>query len=259
MGCAPYFDAFFTDLDLSTLDAARSSIKILNTLDISPVLLPDERCCGHDLYWNGDMEHFDNLAGQNVAQIEESGAKTILFSCAECMSAFKNLYPARKYDLKVDLKHMSQFLAEKIQSGDIEMKEAEREYTFQDPCRLGRHMGIYDEPRQVLSESSEENSDSPSHFHEMRHNRKQSLCCGVSAWMNCDVNARSIQTERLKQAEQTGADVLTVACPKCQIHLVCTQKDKTLKEGHDIRIRDIASVALERMNNTKPQTGETHD
>ncbi|MFQ6615983.1 MAG: (Fe-S)-binding protein, partial [Fidelibacterota bacterium] len=247
VGCAPYFDAFFTDLDLSTLEAARSSIKILNALDISPVLLPDERCCGHDLYWNGDVEHFKILADHNVSRIKGNGVRTVLFSCAECLSAFKNLYPAQGYDLDVEFKHMSQFLAEKVESGEIKMKDARQVYTYQDPCRLGRHLGIYDEPRRVLSHGSSENGGPSSAFHEMRHTRKQSLCCGVSAWMNCDVNAKSIQMERLRQANDTGADVLAVACPKCQIHLICTLKDKTLQEGYEIKIQDIASVALERM------------
>lgn len=247
VGCAPYFDAFFTDLNLSTLNAARSSIRILNALDIVPAVLPQERCCGHDLFWNGDMENFSVLAEHNALEIQNSGAKTVLFSCAECMSALKNLYPARGYDLDVELKHMSQFLAEKIQTGEIVLKEGDREYTYQDPCRLGRHLGIYDEPRQILSHGSAGEGDGSSHFREMRYHRKRSLCCGVSAWMNCDVKARSIQVERLRQAKETGADVLTVACPKCQIHLVCTLKDDKLKEEYGISIQDISSVALERM------------
>ncbi|MCH8068985.1 MAG: (Fe-S)-binding protein [Candidatus Marinimicrobia bacterium] len=241
VGCAPYFDAFFTDLDLSVLDAARSSIAILNKLGISPVLLDDERCCGHDLFWNGDVETFKRLAEYNVSAIKNAGIKTILFSCAECLNAFKKLYPENGFAIKAELKHMSQFLAEKISAGELELASSDKELTYHDPCRLGRHLGIYDEPRQVLS------SNNDAHFYEMKQSGKRSLCCGVSAWMNCDITAKAIQIERLNQAKETGADVLAVACPKCQIHLICTLKNVPSNKNYEIEIRDISSITLERM------------
>jgi len=241
VGCDPYFDVFFDDLNISTIDAAKSSIQILNKLGISPVLMSDERCCGHDLLWNGDLENFKMLAENNIESIEETGAKTILFSCAECMSAFVNLYPEQGFKVKPKLMHMSQFLAENMSADKLNLKETTADITFQDPCRLGRHLGIYDEPRQVLKQNDGE------HYIEMMQNGKKSLCCGVSAWMNCDITSKGIQKERLKQAKETGADVLAVACPKCQIHLSCTMKDKFVKENYEMDIRDISTVILERM------------
>lgn len=246
VGCAPYFDIFFSDLNLSTLEAAESSIRILNKLGIKPVLMPDERCCGHDLLWNGDVENFRRLAEHNLKEIQKTGAKTILFSCAECMSALKNLYPEHGFAVKAELKHMSQFLAEKITAGELELAASDTEVTYQDPCRLGRHLGIYDEPRLVLRSGASPLSDED-HFHEMKQVGKRSLCCGVSGWMNCDLTSKAIQTGRLKQAKETGAEVLAVACPKCQIHLTCAMKDQAVSEKYSIRIRDIATITLERM------------
>lgn len=240
VGCAPYFDAFFTDLDLSTLDAARSSVKLLNRLGISPTLLPNERCCGHDLFWNGNVKDFRRLAQETIKEIEKTGAKTILFSCAECLTAFKNLYPEQGFELDAEPKHMSQFLAEKLSENELKLSTSEMDVTYHDPCRLGRHLGIYEAPRQVLSSGT-------SHFHEMRQHEKKSLCCGVSAWMNCDLTSKSVQVARLKQAKDTGAEVMAVACPKCQIHLVCTMKDKSIDRNYHIKIRDIASITLDRM------------
>ena len=241
VGCAPYFDVFFDDLAISTIDAAKSSIKILNKLGVTPVLMPDERCCGHDLLWNGDVDNFKMLAEKNIESVEKTGAKTILFSCAECMSAFMNLYPEHGFKVKPKLMHMSQFLADKVSNDELNLKESDTNITFQDPCRLGRHMGIYDEPRKVLKHNDGE------HFHEMMQHDKKSLCCGVSAWMNCDITSKGIQKERLKQAKETGADILTVACPKCHIHLTCTMKDKVVKDNYEMDIRDISTVVLERM------------
>ncbi|MFB0515852.1 MAG: (Fe-S)-binding protein [Candidatus Neomarinimicrobiota bacterium] len=245
VGCAPYFDVFFTDLELQTLDAARSSIRILNALGISPVLLPNERCCGHDLLWNGDVENFKRLAEHNLKEIARTGPKTILFSCAECMSAFKNLYPEHGFTVKAELKHMSQFLAEKIESGELELGPSARPVTYQDPCRLGRHMGIYGEPRRILAEGSSEGNGGVG-FYEMKQSGSRSLCCGVSAWMNCDTTSKAIQTARLKQAKESGAQLLAVACPKCQIHLVCAMKDKKVNESYGIDIQDIATITLGR-------------
>ena len=106
---------------------------------------------------------------------------------------------------------------------------------------MGRHLGIYDEPREVLKTNNDK------HFHEMKQNNKGSLCCGVSAWMNCDMTSKAIQRERLKQASETGAEILAVACPKCQIHLVCTMKDDIVKERYGINIKDISTITLEKI------------
>ncbi len=241
VGCAPYFDIFFDDINISTTEAAKSSIKILNKLGVKPVVMKDERCCGHDLLWNGDVENFKMLAQKNIDAVNATGAKTILFSCAECMSSFANLYPDNGFKVNQKLMHMSQFIAEQIENEKLDLREPEINVTFQDPCRLGRHLGIYDEPRQVLQHNDGE------HYHEMMQNNKRSLCCGVSAWMNCDITSKRIQKERLRQAKQTGADVLTVACPKCHIHLSCTMKDDFVKDNYEMDIKDISTVVLERM------------
>lgn len=240
VGCSPYMDVFFRELDVDMLDASSSSIKILNKLGITPVLMPDERCCGHDMLWNGDVDNFRMLAEHNLEAIEKTGAKTILFSCAECMSAFANLYPSHGYKVKPKLQHMSQFLSEKLESGEIQLREPEQNITYQDPCRLGRHLKILDEPRKVLKHGDGD------HFSEMKQHGKSSLCCGVSGWMNCDGTSKKIQNERLKQAESTGAETLAVACPKCQIHLTCTMKDRET-DDKKLKIQDIASITLGRM------------
>lgn len=240
VGCAPYFDSFFTNLELSTLDAAISSIKILNHLGIKPVLLPQERCCGHDLYWNGDMENFKMLAEHNLEMIAKTGCKTILFSCAECQSAFQNLYVENGFKVPWKLQHLSQFLAEQVESGKLELAPVAKPVTFQDPCRLGRHLREYDAPRQVLKSNGGDN------LMEMQQHGKGALCCGVSAWMNCDGTTRKIQNERLDQAYATGAETMAVACPKCHIHLQCTQQHAG-DDGPKIEIRDIATITLERI------------
>lgn len=239
-GCGPYFEVFFEDLELNILEGMRSVVKILNNLGITPAVLADERCCGHDLLWNGDGEHFKMLAEHNLKQITASGAKKVIFSCAECMSTFQQLYPQFGFTLGFEMLHFSQFLAERIERGEVKLAPSRFKTTYQDPCRLGRHMGIYDPPRRILNGAGDS-------FQEMRQNRGSALCCGVSGWMNCGQTSRAIQVERLRQARETGAQVLAVACPKCQIHLACSLKDTTVRERYAIEIRDLATLALERL------------
>ena len=80
VGCAPYFDSVFRHLDVDPLRTARNAVRLLNHVGVKPILLRDERCCGHDLLWQGDVANFRKLAERNLAQIRASGARTVVLS-----------------------------------------------------------------------------------------------------------------------------------------------------------------------------------
>ena len=80
VGCLPYFDVLFSDIEVNTLKAAKASVKILNHLGITPVILAQERCCGHDLLWSGDLDNFKKLAQHNINEIIKSRAKRMRLS-----------------------------------------------------------------------------------------------------------------------------------------------------------------------------------
>ena len=61
-GCTMYYDAFFPEFGVNTLAGSQASVKLLNSIGVDPVVSPEERCCGHDLLWNGDLKHFEALA-----------------------------------------------------------------------------------------------------------------------------------------------------------------------------------------------------
>ncbi|UCE07144.1 MAG: (Fe-S)-binding protein, partial [bacterium] len=82
VGCSPYFNVIFNNISVDSLAASKSSIKILNTLGIEPAIRSDERCCGHDAYWTGELETFKQLAKKNLEMIQKSGAKKVVLSCA---------------------------------------------------------------------------------------------------------------------------------------------------------------------------------
>jgi Fe-S oxidoreductase len=234
VGCLPYYQELFSkDFDFSPVSIASDTVRILNHLGIEPVVLDNERCCGHDLYWLGKLEQFDQLAKLNLKEIEESGASTVVTSCPECALALKQLYAERQGGGSFEVKHITELVAENARK--LGLKELEMAVVFQDPCRLGRYMGVYDQPRQVLS------SIPGVELHEMPHNRRGAICCGTTNWMNCDATSKRIQQTRLAEAKATGAQTIVTACPKCQIHFRCSECGEQL-EKVDIQITDFVNI-----------------
>jgi len=234
VGCLPYYQDFFAkDFEFTPISIAEDTVRILNHIGIEPVVMADERCCGHDLYWLGQMENFDELAQLNLQYIEKSEATTIITSCPECASALKLLYPERMENFKIQVKHITEIVAENLDKFDF--NELEKDVVFQDPCRLGRYLGVYDEPRDALGAITGVN------IKEMSHNKQGAICCGTTNWMNCDAISKQIQNTRLKEAKATGAETLVTACPKCQIHFRCSECGEDTDKV-DINITDFVNL-----------------
>jgi len=215
VGCAPYFDCVFDYPGFRSVETVRNAIRLLNRIGIEPVLLDDERCCGHDLLWLGDEGNFRRLAERNLARIAETGAKRIAFSCPECLRTFKLDYRRRFGGPDLELLHITELLAG--ESAELTPGRLQGRATFHDPCRLGRHLGLYDPPRRLLQ------SVPGLELVEMEHSREAATCCGGAAWVECGAAVKCLQTARLAEASATGADLLVTACPKCDIHLRCAR------------------------------------
>jgi heterodisulfide reductase subunit D len=242
VGCAPYFDVLFADTGAATLEAAKGAVRLLNAAGITPALLPNERCCGHDMLWSGDVEGFESLAEQNIAMLVEAGAKRVVFSCPEGYATFRNDYPARFGQLPFEVVHTTEVLAEAVADGRLTFAEGPGlTVTFQDPCRLGRHMGVYDAPRALIEAMPGVT------LVEMPRSRARSVCCGVGGWMNCTSFTKQLQSDRLREATATGADVLVTACPKCEIHFNCAMNDALLKDELGLAITGIMTLAASRL------------
>jgi Fe-S oxidoreductase len=242
VGCAPYFDTVFSETEARTIDSAKGAIRLLNAAGVKPGLLPNERCCGHDLLWHGDNENFRMLAEQNVAMLRESGAKRVIFGCPEGYATFKVDYPPIVGDLGFEVVHLSELVRDAIDAGELKFNSGgEMTVTFQDPCRLGRHMGIYDAPRQILSAMPGVT------LVEMPKSRERGICCGVSGWTNCTSFSKAMQARRLREARSTGADTLVTACPKCEIHLKCALNDEVLRDEVRLEVKDLWALAASRL------------
>ena len=234
VGCAPYFEPVFEDIPVRALDIAESTIRILNHLGIEPQVHGDEKCCGHDALWLGDVDTFERLSNHNVELIRDSGAKTVLCFCPECFRTLASDYP----DLDCEVLHVSEFLARKIDSGELTLAPREGRVTYQDPCRLGRHMNLYDAPRKVLS------AIDGLELVEMEHHREDAVCCGTSCFTNCDSYSKRIRVDRLMEAEATGAQTLVTACPKCQTHFKCALNTRGEQSGPEVHYDVVDLVNL---------------
>ena len=239
-GCLPHFDAIFEYLDIHSIETARNAVRILNTLNIKPMIRNDEVCCGKDLLYNGDEENFVKLAKLNMKMIKESGAKKLVFVCPEGMETFKKIYPHYVGKVNVELVHITQLVDEALKKGKIEFRPSKyKKFTFQDPCSLGRGLDIYEAPRDIIRAIPE------AELLSMEREKEDSICCGPSAWISCTNYTKRIQNVRLGQAEKAGAKVLITACPKCTIHLTCALSGDDV--DFKLKIMDITTLIAETM------------
>jgi len=245
VGCAPYFDAFFTEIGANTIDGVIGAIRVLNAVGIKPALRAEERCCGHDQLWSGDGKTFDSLSEMNVKMFKTLDPELIVTICPECALTLSKEYKERFGVPGCDIKHISELIVEN--AARLNASAEPKTVTFQDPCRLGRHMGKYDEPREALGVVPELT------LKEMLHNRTSGTCCAGS-WMICNQTTKQIQVDRLKEAVATGSDFLVTSCPKCLIHLRCAQSGDGSPE---IEIRDLASVVADALA-VPVKGGEAH-
>jgi Fe-S oxidoreductase len=195
-------------------------------------------CCGESVRKAGDEAVFQRLAETNITSFTELGVKKAVVASPHCYHTFTNEYRELGADLEVV--HFSQYLLELIKEGRLSLtKEVNKKVAYHDPCYLGRHNDIYDEPREVLR------SIPGLELMELSSCRENSLCCGGGGgriWMETKSEERFCDL-RVEQALTLGANVLAVACPYCMSNF--DDSVLTLDKGEVIEIRDIAELVLE--------------
>ncbi len=259
VGCLPHYDAIFRDREgLTMTSIAEAAVRLMNKAGVVPVVSNDEKCCGHDLNWTGDEGNFEKLMEHNLDLVKASGAKKVVFTCPECYRTFNMDYADLSGDLPFETQHIADYLKELMDAGQLKADEATGEaykFTYHDSCRLGRHSGIYDSPRELAA------SMKGCEFVEMPNTRDKAICCGVAAWSNCNTNTKRMQVDRVIEAKKTGAERMLLFCPKCQIHLRCAVQDKVHVDEAlvDVVIEDF-TVAMARMLGLMPaSSGGTKD
>ena len=225
---------FINSIDF--LEIPRSVIGLFNQKEIIPVVLAQEKCCGHDSLWKGDIETFKKLAKFNIDLFKDAGVKTIVFSCAEGYYTWK--YEYKKYfkeDFDFEIFHISEYILKENLLETLNFPNMGKiKVTYHDACRLGRMSNIYNAPREVLKQLPF------IELIEMENNKQDASCCGVSAYISCDKYSKILQENRIKEAINTGAEYLIVTCPKCLAHFNCYLNDnKELK--NKIKVLDLTS------------------
>ena len=236
-----YFPGCYPSYDPRLKKVARATVNILNKAGVDfGILGAKENCCGESIRKTGNEELFKRLAKENIRTFIDNGVKKILVSSPHCYHTFKNEYP--EFMVNFEVVHSSQYVFELINAGRLELtKECRRKITYHDPCYLGRHNGIYDEPREALKKIS------GLELHEMSESRVDSLCCGGGGgriWMETPKGER-FSDLRLEQAMDVGAEVLVTSCPYC----IANFEDSRLTLGLDekIEIKDVTEMIQEAL------------
>lgn len=234
-----YMPCCYPSYDPRSKKVAVATAKILNQAGTDfGILGSKENCCGESIRKAGDEEVFKRLAKENIKTFIDHGVKKILATSPHCYHTFKNEYP--DFRVNFDVVHMSQYLFQLVREGKLAFtKEYGKKVTYHDPCYLGRHNGIFDEPREVLRRIPGLT------LHEMPDCREDSLCCGGGGgrvWMETQKGERFSEL-RLEQAIGVGAEVLVTACPYC----ITMFEDSrlTLNLTEKIEIKDITEIVQE--------------
>jgi len=237
-----YFPGCYLSYDPRMKKVAKATAAILKKAGVEfGILGTKESCCGESIRKTGDEELFKRLARDNIKGFIDNGVKKILVSSPHCYHTFKNEYP--EFMVNFEVVHITQFLVELIKEGRLEIKDGlEKKITYHDPCYLGRHNGVFDEPREVLRRvSGLELVEMPDCF-------EDSLCCGGGGgriWMETPKGER-FSDLRLEQAIDVGADVLVTACPYCITNFEDSRI--TIEDQGDakaIEIKDITEIIAE--------------
>lgn len=189
-------------------DATIETLALLDRLDVDYTLI-DESCCTGVL---DDVGHsiIQKHADHNITNILSTGANTVITGCPYCFRTFKNKAPyAKLREGGLEIIHISQFL----NNFDFGIT-TDKVVTYHDPCDLGRHTGIYEEPRSVIQKIAP-------NFVELRHNREEALCCGAGGGMRAAFPADSIAIarRRLQEVDEAEAQVLLTECLSCAHNL----------------------------------------
>jgi Fe-S oxidoreductase len=202
-------------------EIAKDTVASLELLGYKVTIAGDEACCGSPLFRTGDEEGGLEMAQHNLAIMNDSDVQEIVASCPGCYRVLTQDYPNRGLDIKKPVRHISEVLSESLKK--LPTSTFDGTITYHDPCHLGRHCGIYDPPREVISHVS----GKP--VKEMERNRDNSTCCGNGAGLRTlfPDAAKKIGTERIRHAKNVDAKFIVTTCPFCK-NMLESQSDETL-------------------------------
>jgi Fe-S oxidoreductase len=235
VGCAGAFDP-------GAQETARAIATVLKCADVNfAVLGNDETCTGDSARRAGNEYLFFELAQANIETLNAAGVdqKTIVTGCPHCFHTLGKEYGALGGHYRV--LHHTQLIADLIGKGQLRLNGgALEQVTFHDPCYLGRHNDIYEDPRTALARAGMT-------LLEMGRNRSDSFCCGAGGaqfWKEEEHGSETVSGNRHREAEATGATTLAVGCPFCARML----NDAGNETGSKMAVRDVAQIVADAVD-----------
>lgn len=238
-GCTPSYDP-------RGQKVAHSLVQLLQSAGLDfGILGNDENCCASEVRRLGEAGLFEAMVEENTEMFKELNVQKMFTISPHCFNVFKNDYhtvePGEKFNAQVQ--HYTQVLAGLLKEDRLKFNGSfPKKVTYHDPCYLGKHNGIFDEPREVL------NHVPGVELIEMDRSREKSLCCeggGGRMWLEGTNPATRLAQLRVKEALDTGAEVLATACPFCLLTL--DEAVKHLNAEEKIRVLDIAEIAAQAL------------
>ena len=198
--------------DIQTV--AINTAKVLKKLNVDFSVFGDrEVCCGSVAMRTGNLEAFNFVAVKNYELFKKSGVKKIVTSCAGCYRTLKIDYADFFKDLGIDVLHSIELIGKIINDQNKQLKNLGINVTYHDPCHAGRHVGLYEDPREILKKIA--------NFTEMKSIKENAKCCGAGGGVKKGFPelALEIAKSRVKEAEETRAEYLVSICPFCYRNL----------------------------------------
>ncbi len=235
-------------------DIAQNATRILKEGGIDFTILGEEEaCCGVPFYMAGKWDVFEKAVRKNIENINKKGINKIIISCPGCWVTLNDMYRkwAKKLGLKfdVELEHITETASKLLGEGKLIPKLNRNEtVTYHDPCHIGRHGNIYQQPRDMIA------SIPGITFKEMEHSKEDALCCGsvLTRAGEPDPTADLIGKMRIEEASSTGAETILTSCPCCEVQLRVSNKEK------DLKILDVTDYFIESLGfKSKDSTNDT--
>jgi heterodisulfide reductase subunit D len=234
-------------IPLRQKDTLKSMMQILNAAGKEIAISKNEWCCGSIALRIGDEKPIYDFIHHNIDTFKSMGAKTIFTACAGCYRTWKKDYPELLgEDLPFEVKHITEILIELLRNNKIPFKPFEGELvkvTYHDPCHLGRHMGLYEIPRELISKIP------GIELIEMKRNKQNAWCCGAGGGVKSQFPelALDIAKKRIREAIETGAKFLTTSCPFCIGNLTDAYNSLGSVEKEKIEVIDILDLIASKL------------
>jgi Fe-S oxidoreductase len=252
-------------------EIARATAKILAKTNTDFMVSSEEWCCGYPLFSTGQIKEFKKQANHNIEMLKKSGASTVLVSCAEGYKTWKVDYPKvmgkSTAEMGFKVVHIVELMDQRLKEGGLKLTNSgPMKVTYHDPCNLGRlsepwyhwegkylrygvaepsktyrrgEKGIYEPPRNILK------AIPGIELVEMERAKDNSWCCGAGAGVDVAFRDFALWTasERLVEAESTGAEAIVTCCPACKGILTEAAKANEKK----IKVYDITEIFTKSM------------